>query len=91
MPERYEVRKFTDDLTDAAAKLLAERHRRHRQAVPALDPAYEDAPRCAQLITERFASDDALGGAMATNSGHALTMIASSSTSGRYSCQWASR
>ncbi len=61
MSARYEVRRLTADLTEAAANLLAERHRRQRQAVPALDPAYEDPARCALLITDRLAQPGAVG------------------------------
>jgi len=36
------IRPFERSDLDAAARLLAERHRRHRLAEPLLDPAYED-------------------------------------------------
>lgn len=44
-----------DDLDDAAA-LLADRHRRHRQAEPLLDPAYEDAS-AARAEIEKLLAD----------------------------------
>jgi GNAT superfamily N-acetyltransferase len=59
--KRYQIRRFTPDLADGAAELLAERHRRHRQAVRALDPAYEDPARCVPLIAERLEQGEALG------------------------------
>jgi hypothetical protein len=61
VPARYEVHNFTPDLVDAAALLLADRHRRHRLGVPGLDPAYENASTCAPLIAERLAAEGATG------------------------------
>lgn len=63
MPERFQTRKFTADLVDEAAQLLAERHRAHRSASPALDPKFEDAANCAPLITQRLDQDGAIGAA----------------------------
>ena len=39
---RLEVLPFSDDYVGAAARLLAARHRRHREAEPLLSPRYED-------------------------------------------------
>ena len=61
MATRFQVQKFTPDLVDATALLLADRHRRHRLACPALDPQYEDPSRCAPLIAERLEEEGALG------------------------------
>jgi GNAT superfamily N-acetyltransferase len=58
---RYEVQPFSADLTDAAAALLADRHRRARQALPALNPAFEDRARAAERIAELSASEAASG------------------------------
>jgi GNAT superfamily N-acetyltransferase len=69
VPERYEVRNLTPDLIEAAASLLAERHRRHRLNVPALDPAFEDRRRCESLIAEQLSSEGGHGGAMAFRRG----------------------
>jgi GNAT superfamily N-acetyltransferase len=46
---------------DAAAELLAERHRRHRSAWPALNPAYEAADSVRPLIEAIFAREGASG------------------------------
>src|SRR6185437_4122386 len=46
----------TSDL-DAAAALLADRHRRHRQAEPLLDPAYEDPAACRPEIEALLGAD----------------------------------
>ena len=48
---------FTPDMIDSAAVLLAERHRRHRLACPALNPAFEDPAQCAPLIAEALGRD----------------------------------
>jgi GNAT superfamily N-acetyltransferase len=59
--KRYEVRPFTADHVDAAAQLLADRHRRHRLACPALNEEYADALNCVPLITELLERDGARG------------------------------
>ena len=70
MSTRYEVRAFTPDLTDAAAVLLADRHRRHRQTCPALNPAFEDPQQCAPLIADLLGREGGLG-AVAFSGGEA--------------------
>lgn len=42
MNKRYDVRPFTPDVIDDAARLRAADHARHRTLIPALDPTYED-------------------------------------------------
>jgi GNAT superfamily N-acetyltransferase len=58
---RYEVRELTADALDDAARLLAERHRRHRLVVPALNPAYEQPPVARREIAALLERDDASG------------------------------
>jgi GNAT superfamily N-acetyltransferase len=58
---RLEVRRFTPDLLDEAAELLAARHTQHRHAWPGLDAAFEEAEHCAPLIRERLESEGAVG------------------------------
>jgi GNAT superfamily N-acetyltransferase len=71
---RYEVKRFAPEMIDDAATLLADRHRRHREACPALDVTYEDAAPCAPLIRELLERDGTLG-AMAFNGGHAAGYV----------------
>lgn len=47
---RFKVRPFGPADLDAAAELLADRHRRHRLAWPALNPAYEEPAAARGLI-----------------------------------------
>jgi ribosomal protein S18 acetylase RimI-like enzyme len=74
VPTRFEVRRFTTDDVGEAAHLLAERHKRHRLACPALNPAYEDAEQCAPLILELLATDGSLG-AIASRHGKAAGYV----------------
>jgi len=46
---------------DAAAALLADRHRRHRAAEPSMDPAYEDVVTARQAIEAALAAPSADG------------------------------
>jgi GNAT superfamily N-acetyltransferase len=57
---RLEIRPLTDDLLDAAGRLLAGRHRAHRHREPALDASFEDA------LTARAAIAGLLAGADVT-------------------------
>lgn len=50
MSARYEVHPFSAADLDDGAGLLAERHRSHREALPALNPAYEDPAAVRPLI-----------------------------------------
>lgn len=61
MTERYEVRRFTTDLIEDAAGLLAERHRHARIRLPALDPGYESAERAGSALAGIDALADATG------------------------------
>lgn len=58
---RTEIRPFDQRDLDGAAALLAERHRRHRLAEPALDPAFEDAGVACVAIEAALAADKASG------------------------------
>jgi GNAT superfamily N-acetyltransferase len=51
-----EIRPFASSDLGAAATLLAERHRRHRAAEPAMDPAYE-VPAAARAQIEALLAD----------------------------------
>jgi GNAT superfamily N-acetyltransferase len=53
------VRGFEPGDLDAAAALLADRHRRHRQAEPLLDPAYEDAASARAEIEKLLSNETA--------------------------------
>jgi GNAT superfamily N-acetyltransferase len=55
------VRPFEPPDLDAAARLLAERHRRHRLAEPLLDPAYEDPAATLPEIEALLRGDKAAG------------------------------
>lgn len=56
MTEQLSVRAFEPGDLDGAAALLADRHRRHRAAEPALDPAFED-PAAARGEIEKLLAD----------------------------------
>ena len=53
------VRLFEPSDLDAAARLLAERHRLHRLTEPLLDPAYEEAAAARREIEVLLGNDDA--------------------------------
>lgn len=71
---RYQVRPFTADSIPAAASLLAERHRRHRAAWPALDPAYENPAALEPLIAALLDRDGA-SGSMALADGRPVAYV----------------
>ena len=58
---RYETRPFGPADLDAAAELLADRHRRHRLDRPALNPAYEEAGGVRPLICALLEREGASG------------------------------
>jgi GNAT superfamily N-acetyltransferase len=62
------VRPFEAADLDSAALLLADRHRRHRQSEPLLDPAYE-APGAARREIEALLAGDAAHGWTALRAG----------------------
>lgn len=57
--QRIDVRPLVPGDLEEAAALLAERHRRHRQAEPLLDPAYEDAAAARAEIEKLLANSTA--------------------------------
>jgi GNAT superfamily N-acetyltransferase len=59
------IRRFEPGDIDAAASLLADRHRRHRVAMPAMDPAYE-TPAGARPQIEALLNDATASGWVAT-------------------------
>src|SRR5512143_3697948 len=65
MPSRprttLDIEPFTPAALDGAAVLLAERHRRHRLAEPALDPRFEDPAVARSAIEAALAADAASG------------------------------
>lgn len=60
-PSALEILPFTPDALDAAAALLADRHRRHRAAEPLLDPAFEEPGAARAAIEAELAADQASG------------------------------
>jgi GNAT superfamily N-acetyltransferase len=58
---RLDIRPFASSDLAAAGELLAGRHRRHRLAEPAMDPAYESADACGREIAAALAVDNASG------------------------------
>jgi GNAT superfamily N-acetyltransferase len=59
---RLEIRAFADDDLDAAAQLLAFRHRHHRAAEPLLSERFEDAAATREEVASLWAQEDASGG-----------------------------
>ena len=58
---RVEIQPFTESHVDEAATLLAHRHRDHRNAMPLLDPTWEDATQCLPVVAAAIADADASG------------------------------
>ncbi len=81
-----DIRPFDAADLDAAAALLAERHRRHRLAEPLLDPAYED-PAGARREIETLLAVEGAGGWTALRDGavvgYLISIAKSESTWGR--------
>ncbi|HYL41613.1 MAG TPA: GNAT family N-acetyltransferase [Candidatus Binatus sp.] len=71
---RVDVRPITSDDLDAAARLLAERHRRHRVAQPLLDPAFEH-PDAARGEIEALLAGERGDGWLATRAGEPVGFI----------------
>lgn len=59
---------------DAAARLLAARHRSHRAAEPALDPAYED-PAVARTVIEAALGAETASGSVAVRDGAVVAYL----------------
>jgi ribosomal protein S18 acetylase RimI-like enzyme len=66
-----EIRPFASSDVDPAAALLAERHRRHRAAEPALDPAYE-GPAATRPQIESLLADTTASGWVAARGGRVV-------------------
>ena len=60
---RLELQPFADEHLDAAAELLAERHRRHRTAEPALPARFEDAAAAREEVERAWRREGASGAA----------------------------
>jgi ribosomal protein S18 acetylase RimI-like enzyme len=58
-----ELRPFADDDVEAAGRLLAERHRRHRNVEPLLSERFEDPAVAAAEVERAWTSEDAAGAA----------------------------
>ena len=69
-----EVRPFTLDAVDDAARLLAERHRAQRLAEPGLDAAYEE-PATTRAAIEAIAATEGASGAVAIRGGAVVGYI----------------
>jgi GNAT superfamily N-acetyltransferase len=60
---RLELQPFDDDHVDAAGELLAERHRRHRAAEPALPARFEDPAAAREEVEAAWRREGASGAA----------------------------
>jgi GNAT superfamily N-acetyltransferase len=74
----YETRGFAASDLDSAARLLADRHRRHRSTWPALNPAYEDPAATRSLIEELLEREGADGAIVHLDGRPAAYVIGSS-------------
>jgi hypothetical protein len=77
---RLAIRPFEPRDLDSAAALLADRHRRHRLAEPALDPAYEDSAAAAREIGAALEAEGA-DGRVATRDGSVVGYMVGQSKS----------
>jgi ribosomal protein S18 acetylase RimI-like enzyme len=68
---RLELRPFADEHVEAAGRLLAERHRRHRAAEPLLPERFED-PAAARAEVEAAWREEGASGAVALRGGRAV-------------------
>lgn len=71
---RLEIRALEGDHLDAAASLLAARHRQHRVAEPLLAERYEDAEATREELEALWAQDDA-SGALAVRNGQEVGFL----------------
>jgi GNAT superfamily N-acetyltransferase len=71
---RFKVRPFTRDSVDAAAELLADRHRRHRLTTPALNQAFEQ-PAMAKALVAKLADQADASGAVVLSKGDPVAYV----------------
>jgi GNAT superfamily N-acetyltransferase len=71
---RLELRPFSDEFLTEAGRLLAARHRSHREREPLLPERYEDATEAAREVETLWRSDDA-SGAVALRSGRVVGFL----------------
>src|SRR5215210_299599 len=71
---RFEIHGFTADFLDDAARLLAERHARQREAEPLLPRRYED-PAAARAEIEALLAKDGADGVAATRDGRVIGFL----------------
>ncbi|MFN8223759.1 MAG: GNAT family N-acetyltransferase [Gaiellales bacterium] len=71
---RTELRAFAETDVEDAGRLLAARHRRHREASPALDPAFEDGAAAAAQVEDAWRAP-AASGAVATRGGELVGFV----------------
>jgi len=76
-----QIRPFADEHLDAAAALLAARHRAHRAATPLLDVRFEDADAARQAIEDEWRQDGA-SGAVALRGGRVVGYLLGASQPG---------
>ena len=74
MSDTLTIRRFEPGDLDAAAALLADRHRRHRQAEPLLDPAYED-PATARAEIEKLLANETASAWAAVRAGSVVGYV----------------
>jgi ribosomal protein S18 acetylase RimI-like enzyme len=71
---KLEIRPFSDDDLDDAARLLAERHRRHRAVEPLLPERFESRPDALQEVTSAWGLEGA-SGSTAVRGGRAVGFL----------------
>jgi GNAT superfamily N-acetyltransferase len=71
---RAEILPFAEEHLSAAGRLLAERHRRHRDASPLLSPRFEDVATAEAEVTAAWRSEDA-SGAVAVRDGAVMAYL----------------
>lgn len=74
-----EIGPFEGEHVEAAGRLLAARHRRHRTASPLLDPRYADPVACAEQVAAAWGGEHAAG-AVATRGGTVVGYLLGAST-----------
>jgi GNAT superfamily N-acetyltransferase len=71
---RLEIRPFSAEFVASAGDLLAERHRRHREAEPLLPARYEE-PAAAAAEVEALASSEGASGSVALRGGRVVGFL----------------